>query len=180
MTQTITEALAEVKTINKRIEKKQQFVMDALLRQDFMKDPLEAKGGAVKVVAEEMQGISDLRHRIIAIRTSIQQVNEKTNVTIGDETHSVAEWLIWRREVAPGIGSFLGQLRAKLNQARNMAQSKGVSVRGTVNTAPVENMNDIIINVDEYALAAEAEKLESILGQLDGKLSLVNATTFVD
>jgi hypothetical protein len=37
-----------------------------------------------------------------------------------------------------------------------------------------------IVHVDELKLAQAAEKLEVVLGGLDGKLSLLNATTFVE
>ena len=36
------------------------------------------------------------------------------------------------------------------------------------------------VNLDEGALARTAEALEETLGTLDGKLSLLNATTYID
>ena len=42
---TITEALAEVKTIEKRVTKKQDFVASHVLRQEMIKDPLAEQGG---------------------------------------------------------------------------------------------------------------------------------------
>jgi hypothetical protein len=41
----ITEALAEINTIEKRIAKKQRFVHEHLLRQEQLKDPLEKSQG---------------------------------------------------------------------------------------------------------------------------------------
>ena len=43
---TITEALAEIKTLEKRIQKKQEFVGSFLYRQEQFKDPLAAQGGS--------------------------------------------------------------------------------------------------------------------------------------
>lgn len=41
----ITEALAELKTLNKRVEKKKEYVKAYLYRQEGLKDPLEKDGG---------------------------------------------------------------------------------------------------------------------------------------
>jgi hypothetical protein len=60
---TITEALADVKTIDKRIEKKKYFVQSYLVRQERLKDPLEKDGGATKVIHQERQAIQDLQER---------------------------------------------------------------------------------------------------------------------
>jgi len=40
--------------------------------------------------------------------------------------------------------------------------------------------NDVVVNIDERALGSELESIEDILGQLDGQLSLKNATVFVE
>ena len=39
--------------------------------------------------------------------------------------------------------------------------------------------NDVVINLDEKALADELEGIETTLGTLDGQLSLKNATTVI-
>lgn len=46
MALTITEALAEIKTVGKRVEKKREFIKAFLARQDGVKDPLEKDGGS--------------------------------------------------------------------------------------------------------------------------------------
>lgn len=52
---TITEALAEIKTIGKRIDSKKQFVTSHLARQDGVKDPLEKDGGSAELLKRERQ-----------------------------------------------------------------------------------------------------------------------------
>lgn len=177
MTQTITEALAEIKTIGKRLESKRQFVQDYLARQDAIRDPLQNQGGSVAAIRAERQGIADLEARVVAIRAAIQAANVATTVTIGEASRSIANWLTWRREVAPGHKQFLANLRAVLQSARQQATAKGIAVRpaGTSEGAPT----DLVVNIDEKALASEIEALETTLGALDGQLSLKNATTFV-
>ena len=68
---TITEALADIKTIGKRVAKKQEFVGSYLARVEAAKDPHAAHGGSAKVIDSERQSISDLWRRVVTIRTAI-------------------------------------------------------------------------------------------------------------
>lgn len=174
---TITEALAELKTIQKRIEKKREYVASYLARHEGFKDPLEKDGGSTVVVARERQAIGDLETRHVAIRTRIQQANHATVIGINGLTKTIAEWLTWRKEIAPGAQATVHKLRNTITHARGQAQQKGYAVATAATaTAPT----DLVINIDEAALAAEAETLETVLGTLDGLLSLKNATVFID
>lgn len=67
---TITEALAELKTINARLETRRQNVGQYLMRDARLKDPLETDGGSVEYVTRERQAIKDLEERIVQIRTT--------------------------------------------------------------------------------------------------------------
>ncbi len=40
-------------------------------------------------------------------------------------------------------------------------------------------MTDLLVNIDETALAREIEQFEDTFGQLDGQLSLKNATVTI-
>ncbi len=175
---TITEALAELKTIQKRIEKKREYAGAYLARQDGLKDPLEKDGGSPEVIKRERQAIADLEARHVAIRTGIQRVNQATPITVADLTKTIAEWLTWRKEIAPGRQSSLNKMRQAIASLRQQSQQKGWGVV-SVGGSPAQP-TDMIINVDEAALAGEAEQLETILGTLDGQLSLKNATVMLD
>jgi hypothetical protein len=174
---TITEALAELKTIDKRIAKKREFVLTYLLRQEMFKDPLEKDGGSVSAIKRETQSINDLEERKIVIRRAVQQANERNTVAVGRQTRSIADWLVWRREVAPVQQQFLANIRARIEQARTEAARKGAGLSGSAETA---KPNDVIVNVNEQELAREIEGLEDVLGTLDGQLSLKNATLMID
>ena len=174
----ITEALAELKTLVKRIEKKREYVRAYLYRPDGLKDPLEKDGGSQEVLKKELQAIMDLNKRVIDLRTSIQKTNLSTPLTVEGATMSIAEWLTWRKEVSDGDVRFISQARQTLLQARTQAQQRGASVLAPGATA--QNPSDVIVNVDEGDLAKQAEKLETILGTLDGQLSLKNATIQVE
>lgn len=174
-TTTITEALAELATIDKRINKKRQFVMQHLLRQEAMKDPLDRDGGSMKAIRAERQSIGDLLERKIRLRQAIQRANTETQITVGGVTRTIADWLVWRRDVAPLYSAFLQEMNTRIETMRQEATRKGLTVVATEPTKPT----DVIVNISEAELAREIEALEETLGRLDGLLSLKNATIMI-
>lgn len=174
---TITEALAEIKTIARRVQAKRASVASFLARQDGVRDPFEKEGGSVKFIERERQGIDDLNARVVKLRLGIQRANEETSLTIRGKTKSLAEWLAWRRDVAPGERDFLDQLRQGLASVRAQAAKTGASLLAPGVIA--EKPTDILVNINEKLLAEEIEAMEDTLGQLDGQLSLKNATVTI-
>lgn len=173
---TITEALAEIPTIEKRIEKKKEFIINYLYRQSSVRDPHEKDGGSDELIAREMQAINDLEERMIKIRRVIQKANSENTITIEDQTRTIVDWLTWRREIAPKEQRFLNELMLKINEIRRQAMRQGVNV-----TDKDEGFSsDYVVNINERELADDIEKLEKILGILDGQLSLKNATIKID
>jgi hypothetical protein len=177
---TITEALAELKTLQKRIEKKRESVGQYIGRQEGLRDPLEKEGGSAAFITRERQAIKDLDARRVLIRTSIQKINQVTPITIGETTKMIAEWLTWRKEIAQGEKAFLDKIRQTVLTARAQAQQKGWGVVSATAISGDIKPTDLIINVDEALLAKEAEEYENIIGTLDGQLSLKNATVMVE
>lgn len=173
---TITEGLAELKVIDKRISKKTSFISNHLYRQDQLKDPLSKDGGQQVVIAKERQSIGDLEQRAVDIRMAINKANENTSIAVEGITRTIAEWLIWRRDVAPGHQRFLGSMNQAIQSMRREAQQKGIQIA----SGDTATDTDIHVNIDEYALAEEIELLETIFETLDGQLSLKNATTFIE
>ena len=173
---TITEGLAEIKTIGKRIQKKREFIRGFLFRQETLKDPLANEGGSKAAITRERQAVADLETRIVAIRSAIQKANTETIIAVEGDSKSIADWLVWRREVAPNLQAFVAQTLQACASIRQQAAQKSVPVRTDSTT---EVVNDLTMNVDEQALAQESEKLVTILGTLDGLLSLKNATTVI-
>ena len=174
---TITEALAELKIIGKRIEKKREFILTYLIRQEIFKDPLEKDGGTASAIQRELQSVHDLEERAVSIRRGIQQANESTTITVGKQTRSISDWLVWRREIAPKQQQFLTSVRGQIDLARREAAQKGRSPSAN----PTETKsNDLVVNINEQDLTREIESLEEILGTLDGQLSLKNATVLID
>lgn len=175
-TLTITEALAELKTLEKRIEKKREFVNSYLFRQEMLKDPLLTQGGSTAALLSERQSIRDLEGNVVTIRTAIQRINLDTIFDVCGTTNSITGWLVWRRDVAPKQQEHLRRMRQILDQARSQAQKQGYAV--TQNAADAKPQ-DVVVNLDEKALAQDIEMLETVLGTLDGQLSLKNATVTI-
>jgi hypothetical protein len=174
MDTTITEALAEVPTITKRIAKRQQFVLDYLSRPSAVRDPHEKNGGSAELIKQSLQGIADLEQRLISIRSGIAASNAATTITIGSTTRSITDWLTWRREVSEGQRSRLAVMANALRQLRSEAQKKGAKV-----SENPEGFTDFVVNINEKDLSDQIEAMETTLGTLDGQLSLKNATTTI-
>jgi hypothetical protein len=178
---TITEALAEIKTIGKRVEKKRDFVLSYLYRQEGLKDPLEKDGGSVEAIRREIQAINDLENRVVTLRRGIQHANDKTEVTIKDNVMTIADWLTWRRDVAPSVQTFQHTMRQRLAMVRETAKRGGSQVIGAMASVSTDaKPTDYVINIDEAELARKIESLEELLGVLDGQLSLKNATIMIE
>lgn len=179
---TITEALAELKTNLKKVQKKQEFILRYIAREERVRDPLLADGGSVQAIEREQQSILDLLQRNIKIRAEIQEVNLHTPLTINGKTLSVAEWLIWKRDIAQlekqNISSMTGRIAVVRNEASNR-KVQMISATAVASGTVQPSENDILVNISEADLQKDAEDFEQTFGELDGKLSLLNATTFI-
>jgi hypothetical protein len=179
MQTTITEALADIKTSLARIEKKRTTVSMFLGRDSRLRDPHESIGGSAEFVRRERQSILDLEEKIVRIRSAIQQANMATVVDIEGEKRTLAAWLNWRREIALPRQKYLAHMAAQVNNLRQQAVRNGQPVKQT-NDGAATATGELIIVIDETNLAGEADRLERVLGTLDGRLSLINATTTID
>lgn len=174
---TITEALQEVKTIDARIQKKREFIFNFLFRQNNQRDPHEKDGGSAQLISRERQSINDLLERKIAIRNAINVANSTNSITIKDQTRTISEWLVWKRDVAPTLKAVLNETAARLQSMRQDVSRKGLTV---TQNAPAEVTLDVVVNVNEAELAKQIETLEETLSTLDGQFSLKNATISIE
>jgi len=168
----LTEALAELKTLKKRIEATQQTILQYVVRDERMKDPLESGGGTKTVIAQELQKLKDLRERYVKVRAAIADANAKTTATVGKMTRSVAEWLIWRREIAKDYQTFLLALQQAALKGRNVYQVP-THRQQEVGVSEIR----VAVGIDEKVLGQDIENYEEVTGNLDAQLSLLNART---
>lgn len=174
---TITEALAEIKTINARLVKKREGVGQYLVRDSRLKDPMEQDGGTQEYIRKEDQAIKSLEERIVTIRCAIQAKNLEVKLQVGEIVRPVAAWLNWRREVSDGRKVYLNRMASTIENARRQVLKEGRTLTEDQNKATA---TDVIVNISEKELRNELEHMEQILGELDGKLSLLNATTTIE
>jgi hypothetical protein len=173
---TITEALAEIKTLGKRITKKREFIKPLLFRQEQLKDPLEKEGGSRKAVTEATQSIRDMAQRIVDIRLAIQKANLENSITLENESKTIAEWIVWKREIAPVLVAAQTDQINTIQSCRKQATEKGLKFVGEGDL----NAFDIHININELELAESIDKMERLIGTLDGQLSLQNALITIE
>lgn len=171
---TITEGLAEIKTLEKRIAHKMAAVIPYVARPAALVDPLAGKGGSQKYITGEMQSIRDLQSRIVHIRTAIQATNLRTKLIVGGWEQTIAEWLTWRKEVSANQRLLLTNIRSQISRARG--EGAPSPARKAVAEASGVASDQTNVFVDEAAIIAASEALEETLGVLDGRLSLLNAT----
>jgi len=164
---TITEALAKTKLLVKKIDQKWESIARMAILPGDKKDPLEKEGGSAAVIERELQAINDLSAELTSIRTKIQAANQSNILVLAETTKSVADWLNWHRESFPLLSTGTQRLIAVIENYR----------RSRTNPA---NQPEAVINVDETKLRKQAEWLLEVEGQLDGQLSLFNATHTIE
>ena len=90
---TITEALAEIETIGKRITARRELCA------------AYSEGGFDERIPPEVQSILELERRHIELRLAILRAYDQTRMALdaGGYTieRTVAEWMIWRDEIVP-------------------------------------------------------------------------------
>ena len=165
---TITEALAEMKTITKRIDNKTNFVVNYLWRPSVLTDGFASEGGSPKRVGEEYQSLQDLISRMERIRVGIQSANQKNLLTVQGQSKTVAAWLAWRKECAPKLKTILGQMAKKMLDGQNQARAQN------------PKQWDVVEHYSSNEIQKQTEFVDNVLGELDGKLSLFNATCTID
>ncbi len=171
----ILEALAEIKLIQNKINKKRAFISENLVRPASRVDPLvDDKGNSSpRMVAESLQAIHDLEENVVAIRQAINTANQKNVMAVGNTTRTVAEWLTWKRDVLPERRAFLEQLSKRIYVVRN--QQAGAKMMGN-QLVPGE---DVIVHLVEADLAKDIEGIQEIADKLDGLLSLNDARILI-
>ena len=174
---TITEALAELKTLDSKIETTKNFILQYAIRQGSSIDPLADDGGSDKIIPQKIQSLNDLLARKVAIRTAINKKNLETEVSVGNKTKTVAEWIIWRREAKPQELRIYQDLQKSVLNIRQQCGQKGLLLKDGEQPSKT---NEVSCFISESKVNSQIESLNEIEATLDGKLSMINATTLVE
>lgn len=175
---TITEALAELKTLDKRIESTRDFILRYGIRQGSTIDPLADEGGSDAEIPRRMQSLSDLLQRKVDIRTAINAVNATTTLEVAGIKRTVAEWIVWRREAFKQELDAYQRLQQQITAARKDCANKNLTIRED-GQQPTK-VTEVSCFIKEGQIQKNIERLTTIESTLDGQLSRINATTTVE
>lgn len=171
---TITEALAEIKLIEKKLDSKTLFVSTNLCRVAHVADQL---GNSQRVIAEEVQSIKDLMSRIVGIRKAIADANVSSLLAVDDSTMSIQEWLTWKREVAKKELDFFNKIHVNVKRELDKIIASPQAYKDADGNA---KFIEVIPNLDYKEFVEKAQKTQHKLDKLDGMLSLKNATILIE
>ena len=173
---TITEALSEVNLVNKKLEHKKKNALTLLVKADHAPDPYANEGGTAEFLKREFQSIDDLHRRLIKIRSSISKANIENEITLGNRTQSIHDWLTWKREVSKPETSFINNV---VNNTKSLLDENSKQPRVYESADGKKELLKLTPNVDYASFVKKQEELATLFEQLDGKLSLKNATIVV-
>ena len=201
MKYSITRALTEVKTLEKRfygsvddlhlVAVKHGLILrrpySSIKQEDFEK---KAKAGN--------QSVKDIEERISTIKKKIAEINSTTTVTIGSRSMTIQEALIEKSTLLPLKKARLTRYKRLLADARNQFDAAGMENEEKIQKN-IQDRKDVITEkqareeiestrkvemVDPLNLADEIKKLEEEItefeGNIDFALSEVNSTTFIE
>lgn len=174
---TITEALAEVNLLKKKIADKENYSFQMVSRASHVDDPFAKQGGSAEALRKEKQAIKDLRDRLVKIRSAISKANTETKVEINQESKTIFDWLTWKREIYKEQKSYLEGLFRLASEVTQKSQNRPEVYK---NEAGDPVLVKYIKNIDEGSLKEELEKIDEIYHKLDGQLSLKNAITTIE
>lgn len=171
---TITEALAEIKLITKKMEQKASFIRQNLVRAAHVPDPLGDSKGKLE---SEAQSYIDLGTRIINIRHAISKANLECEITVGDTTQTIADWLIWKREIAQNKFKLFDHIQSALKTSIDQASK---SPQAYLDAEGKHKFVELVTNLSYPEYAEKSQKVQDQLAKLDGLLSLKNATITIE
>lgn len=170
----IIQALKNLKTIEKRIEKNCQAISLYCAYISVEVLPYETEDKQRQEVQSLVQANIDLEKEYLKLKCSIEYTNLITKVKIGEFEYSISELIVLKR----GIGKVKGAtFRANTykslsllaaNQRFNQAASRGVDATNPPRVIPL---------FQEKYRNEQLTAWENFLAQIDGTLEVVNAET---
>ena len=173
---TITEALSEINLIKKKLEHKKTAMQTLLIKADHVKDIYESEGGVTKHLQKEFQALSDLRRRFVSLRAAISEANLNHEITVGEKTLSIHDWLTWKREIAKEEQNHANYIVTTVN---NYMTQSSKNPQCYDDAEGKKHLVTFTPTVDLAEWVKKQERLNDLLENLDGQLSLKNATILV-
>lgn len=167
----LIEALKNLKTIEKRIEKNCTLIAEYCAYVSVETPVFETQEKQIEHVAGLVQSNTDLATEYLHLKSAIEQTNISTLVTIGERTHSISELIAIRRVSGKFITNTYNALNprtatTRLQQVFNRAG--GIDVSNPPKVVPAYKEEDKLRKTRDW---------EDFVSAIDGKLEVVNAET---
>lgn len=166
----IVEALKNLKTIQKRIQKNCSLISDYAGYLSIETPAFETPEKQRDEIQSLIQSNLDLENEYLRLKLSIEETNLKTMVTIGNFTYPISSLISIKRVAKEFRSSTYRSLVVDKAQGRlhNTLNRQGYNPQEPVR---------IIALYDEKVKNTALSEWEEFLSQIDGKLEVVNAET---
>jgi len=199
---TITEAIAKIKVLEKRIKKEKTRLEVGKIVKAIDVDSQENRN-YLKELEAQFQSINDLTNNYMKIKAKIAESNASTKIKIGDLEMTIVEALERKNKLDDEI-SFWERLLSDYNELANRVEYNNEQVMETINkmletkfsgesktsAKDAIELKEQLYNADKYTLLTsdkvvkgiknKVEELTEFAEQIDTKLSIVNATTYIE
>jgi chromosome segregation ATPase len=193
----LTQALSELKTLDRRISKSincSTFAVALVGGKTKDRTPVEE---AIKRIKSDLQSVEALMKRRTAIKSALTLANATTDVTIGGVTMKIAEAIDLKSSISHKK-DLIDSLERNLSQAREIARSQNSGVQQEISkmTNGTDNKNgkdsDFLESYKkqfegsvldpikaEEKIAQLKKEVDDFETEVDYKLSTVNALTVI-
>jgi len=199
---TVTEAIAKVKVLEKRIKKEKQKLEVGKIVKAIEVGNQENKN-YVKELEAKFQSINDLADNYMKLKAKIAESNASTKIKVGNMEMTVVEALERKNKLSDEINFWEGLLssynelidRVEYNNERvletiNQMLEAKFSGESKTSAKDAVELKEQLYNADKYTLLTsdkvvkgiknKVDELTEFAEQIDTKLSIVNATTYIE
>ncbi len=193
---TITRALVELKTVDRRIIRAQRDAVYVTYKCEDEANPKQ------KVTPDLYQKINDLIERRKQLKAAIVQSNATTQVVIGKSEYSVAEAIerkrsinyekVWLNTMKAQLGDVTKRVECHNQKARETVDAminRSLGNNQKVNVSELSELNETFLKgrraeiVDPMSLAGKIRSLEDRITNFESEVDLVltesNSTTYI-
>jgi hypothetical protein len=118
-----------------------------------------------------------LYNRLIKIRGAIATANLNNTITIDNTKMTIQDWLVWKREVADKQHRLFNKVHTSTKSLMDTAAAQPKAYKDADGNPKFSNL---LANLDYGKYLKSDEHVVSMLEQLDGQLSLKNATITIE
>jgi len=170
---TITEGLSRIKMWNKRI-------IDTMAELQQHAPILTAAGLTAEQVNQKTNQIRDFQYNVARMRCAIAEVNQANYITVSGRRNTIAEWIVFKRE---HLSEELAMLRAVLaaqTRAEQQREQALQRMREAVGAEGKAELPELKFGLQPAQVREDILNLQKVEDELDERLSLANATLYVE